>query len=530
MSSRLIPLFAATLFAASFTSKIQAQQPPIGAPSAPAAAALSSDPPAPAPTGFNNKTNGLVDQPKFNEAREAFEDVETILPQKQSDGSVTKGGLGPVYNATSCVSCHQNPVTGSSSQISEIRAGSLKDPKNLKSDFVEPPGGSLIHQRAIDPQIQERVRDVDTVRTLRMSTNTLGNGFVEVIPDEEIIKTCKMQTKEMRGLPILVPVAVKPVVGQPTKFEHVFRLGRFGWKNQEASLLNFSAGAYLNEMGITSPLQPTENTSNGQDVSLFDPTPDPEDKGSAKSPFGEDVEKFARFMRSTGVPPARDESSGDLLEAGEKVFERLNCSACHRKEYVTPLVGTDIKPSWPSGAQGSDLNGGKVPKDLANKIIRPFSDFLLHDIDTGDGIVQTQHAQFPPRGAEDLLQRFQQTSELQQLQQALADSADCEVYVPKIISSQAQGKPENLGPEQRQGRVLDQRTANMIRTAPLWGLRVRPQLMHDGRSLTVTDAILRHGNQAKGPRDEFKKLVDAPDSNVQAKVDLRTLLIFLNSL
>jgi hypothetical protein len=85
-------------------------------------------------------------------------------------------------------------------------------------------------------------------------------------------------------------------------------------KAQEASLLSFSAGAYLNEMGITSPLQSRENTSNGRDVSQFDLVADPEDEAKRKPnikpkkhedfehPFGEDVEAFARFMRSTKVP------------------------------------------------------------------------------------------------------------------------------------------------------------------------------------------------------------------------------------
>ena len=77
------------------------------------------------------------------------------------------------------------------------------------------------------------------------------------------------------------------------------RIGRFGWKNQHASLVSFSADAYLNEMGITSPLFPDENTSNGRFVgsgSGYDPVADPEDDGV-------DVKAFADFMRATKAPP-----------------------------------------------------------------------------------------------------------------------------------------------------------------------------------------------------------------------------------
>ena len=68
---------------------------------------------------------------------------------------------------------------------------------------------------------------------------------------------------------------------------------------------------------------------------------------------------------------------------------------------------------------------------------------------------------------------------------------------------------------------LDQRLAKMMRTAPLWGLRVRPQLMHDGLSLTIDEAIRRHGGQAEGVRLKYEAL-----SEVQRK----QLLAFLSSL
>jgi CxxC motif-containing protein (DUF1111 family) len=460
-----------------------------------------------APTGFNNTTNGFEDQPAFDKDREKFEEVEAI-----SDG------LGPVYNATSCVSCHQNPVTGSSSQVAELRAGHhAPDPKDPKKViFIEPPGGSLIHQRAINAAAQEHVPPEDEVRTLRMSTNILGNGFVEVIPDEDILKVRAAQPRGMKGLPVAVPVVISGNQAAGNEFAFVFveRIGRFGWKCQEASLVNFSAGAYLNEMGITNPLNPKENTSNGRDVSQFDLVPDPEDHVDLKDPdnsnhpFGDDVKAFTRFLRSTEAPP-RDFSLAGTREVqeGEKLFrnnETLGCGICHHPDFTTPKAGTPIKALYASSQPGSDL--GTVPNALGSKIIHPFSDFMLHDIGTGDGIVQTQHAQRPARGMENL-------------KKAPREDLNRE-GIARVQARPQPGSRRALSDEPG----LDQRTINMIRTAPLWGLRVRPQLLHDGSAVTIDEAIRKHKGQAEEVTKKYLGLVaDHPEQ-------ARQLIAFLNSL
>src|SRR2546425_5684625 len=117
--------------------------------------------PTEAPTGFDNQTNGFITQAEYDEARKEFEEIQTV-----------DDGIGPVYNAQGCVECHQTPVTGSASQISELRAGHL----DLGGQFVEAPGGSLINDRAIDASIQERVPEGETIRAFRMSTSILGSG------------------------------------------------------------------------------------------------------------------------------------------------------------------------------------------------------------------------------------------------------------------------------------------------------------------------------------------------------------------
>jgi CxxC motif-containing protein (DUF1111 family) len=154
----------------------------------------------------------------------------------------------------------------------------------------------------------------------------------------------------------------------------------------------------------------------------------------AEAPAGFDTPTLAesRLSRGTKVPP-RDAALAQTTaaQAGQIFFERLGCSTCH--------VGTIV-----TVAPGTVINGGMfaVPETLGNQIIHPYSDFLLHDIETGDGIVQA-------------------------------------------------------GP---------QGTANKLRSAPLWGLRMRPRFMQDLRSLSLQNAIERHAGEAEHVRQRFQEL------------------------
>ena len=368
--------------------------------------------PTEAPAAFDNKTNGFISQTDFDTARGLFEEREEIAT-----------GLGPVYNAQSCAECHQNPVTGSSSQISELRAGH----NDGSGNFVDAPGGSLINDRAINARLQERVPEAEKIRTFRMATNTLGGGFVESIDSATLQAIAASQPLQSGGLIHGEAIQVR-LLEQPGATS----IGRFGWKDQHASLLSFSGDAYLNEMGITNPLFPAENTSMGNSVAAFDTVPDPEDQ--------DDFEAFAAFMRATKAPP-RDTALANTPDAiaGGLLFNQIGCNICHVTSITTAPAYTSV-------------NGGAfvVPPALGDKIIHPFSDFLLHDIATGDGIVQ------------------------------------------------------NGG----------QGTANKLRTAPLWGVRVRDRLMHDGLTFTFREAILRHGGEADGVITAFKALLPLAQNKI----------------
>ncbi len=182
-----------------------------------------------APTGFDNLTNGFNEQgPAFetlNEdnvvARRSFNDNRFIFEEIETIGD----GLGPTYNAQSCSECHQNVVTGGASQVAEHRTGRLNN-----DVFFESLGGSLIHSRAIHPAIVEQVSFEDDVRTFRISTNTLGDGFVECIANSTLLAIRDKQPAELRGTALTVPVL---------EANSSARIGRFGWKSQHASLESF---------------------------------------------------------------------------------------------------------------------------------------------------------------------------------------------------------------------------------------------------------------------------------------------------
>lgn len=335
-------------------------------------------------------------------------------------------GLGPVYNGTACANCHENPNTGGASQITELRVGHTDESGN----FVNPTilindgkdaikGRSIVNDRAVCPQAQERIPATENIRALRAVLNTLGDGFVEAVDDQTLIAIAARQPEESRGR-IHGEVVMAPVFEAPGQT----RVGRFGWKDQHGSLLSFASDAYLNEMGVTSRLRPKDVTT------VCKTTNDPEDVPDGLGLA--DIDHFAQFIRGTMVPP-RDEELAETpsAEHGQRLFRELGCGTCHVMSMVTAAPGTMV-------------NGGtfKVPEALGNKVIHPFGDFLLHDIGTGDGIVQ-------------------------------------------------------VGPQD---------TAYKLRTAPLWGLRTKTRFMHDLKSLSLENAITRHRGEAREPAERFRDL------------------------
>jgi CxxC motif-containing protein (DUF1111 family) len=389
-----------------------------------------------APAGFDAQTNGTASQSAMDTAAAVFTEIET--PEK---------GLGPIFNATSCADCHQNMAVGGGAQTTVLRAGHVSRGEHSRDNYLHDlkrrsdtngssgtftaatavltngdtiPDRSLINQRAICADAQSHVTAAENISTPRLSLSVLGDAFVEAVPDATFLALAKQNGGEA----IMVPVLESPNTSE---------VGRFGWKNQHASLFSFAGDAYFNEMGITNELFPDEATTACEPAGV----PHPND-------VDHDLVNLTLFMRATKVPPRGPITT--QVNQGQAIFESIGCATCHVSTLVTAPAGTT-------------MHGGAylVPAALGSKQFHPFGDFLLHDIGTGDGIQQN-------------------------------------------------------GPAE---------TAYKIRTAPLWGLRTRTQLLHDASAMTLEQAIQKHTHEAATEAQKFSQLSPAQK---------QLLNVFLNSL
>ncbi len=348
----------------------------------------------------------------FTEGKDEFSLVETAAE-----------GLGPVFNGDSCGGCHSNPAVGGDSDTLETRFGATT---NNHFDPLAQFGGSLIQSQGIGAFgscnfAVETVPAQATIVAQRKTTPIFGLGLVDHVPDKAFLLLAQMEKNVSPSTAGRPNIVTDLATGKPA-------VGKFGWKSQNPNLLQFSGDAYLNEMGFTSPMFPTENCPNGDCSQLpaCYPTPALDDDGT-------DVNAFADFMTLLAAPP-RGAITRDAI-SGERIFLRIGCGGCHVPALVT---------------------GPSRIKAFDRVVFHPYSDFLLHDMGSlGDGIEQGKAA----------------------------------------------------------GREM--------RTAPLWGLRVRTSYLHDGRALALDAAILAHDGQGAFAKNRFAAL---------SASDAQKLMAFLNSL
>jgi CxxC motif-containing protein (DUF1111 family) len=381
-------------------------------------------------------------------------------------------GLGPVFNANACGTCHQNGALGGAGQQVEARYGTLT---NGVFNGLASTGGSLRQLFSIggfnvgglncNSGTDNNPAAGATLFAGRVTTPTFGLGLVDSLPDSAFDTLASREATSIRGVVNRFPIAL-PNPLDPAQHVGTVRVARFGWKANVMSLAQFSADAYLNEMGITTTsciagaadtAFATENRANRAGTNaLINGCPDDEvpgiDDDFAKetgctganaNQLQDDVRNFTFFMAHLAPPPQTAITAGSAADRGRTLFNgaSLACNGCHRSD-------SDVFVSTTAGG---------VPAGI---VFAPFSDFLAHDmgalgdqigINDGDSVAATRR----------------------------------------------------------------------MRTAPLWGLHSRNKLLHDGRTTDRGAAILAHAGQGAAASAAYAALSAASQSD---------LLAYLNTL
>jgi CxxC motif-containing protein (DUF1111 family) len=316
-------------------------------------------------------------------------DLQALFVAGQASFSVIDTpatGLGPVFNDTGCAQCHSAPAVGGGSTTLETRYGTLT---NGVFDPLTQYGGSLIHSQGIGlfngvnfvgeivPQPPALPNGPATIVAGRRTTPLFGLGLVDAVADstfQEIAQLEQALTPQTAGrINIINDVFADGQAPQA-------RAGRFGWKCQHSTLFAFCGDAYLNEMGITTPLFPNEicpqDPAQGRLVNcaLLATSPDP---NVPNEPDNDDLTQFTQFITLLAPPPKL--ALTDQAKRGAVTFAAIGCANCH-----LPALRT---------------GPNSIPQ-LDEVTFFPFSDFLLHDMGSlGDGIAQNGAGQTEMRTA-----------------------------------------------------------------------------------------------------------------------------------
>jgi CxxC motif-containing protein (DUF1111 family) len=361
-----------------------------------------------------------------------------------------RDGLGPLFNAQSCSSCHfrdgraqpplddADPERGLLLRISVLDDGGDPQPHRTMGGQLQdrairgvPPEGSV----RISRQEQPGTYDDGTAYSLlvptyevvdangqpidgllvspRIAPAVFGVGLLEGVPADDILEAADPDDNDgdgISGRANLVPDPLEPGSGSV--------LGRFGWKASVASVEEQNAGAFAADIGITSSLRPDQPCTRLQPDCLAAPNGGDPELDDSK------LDQVTFYTRTLAVPGRRDVEESDT-QAGRGTFDDLGCASCHLSQMRT----------GPSDIEALD-----------EQLIRPYTDLLLHDMGP-----------------------------------ALAD-----------------GGLEPLGPEWR--------------TPPLWGIGLvetvngHTRFLHDGRARSLEEAILWHGGEAEQALAAFKAL------------------------
>lgn len=395
---------------------------------------------------FSYQVKGLTQTEKliFFVGNSFFKDVWVEAPSS----TTARDGLGPLFNARSCTSCHFKDGRGEPFKNKGLLLRISTAGNGSNGPIADLIYGGQIQDNALSGQLNESdfsiayeylfgVYPDGSSYQLRKPTYTLGAGNYGAISSG--LQMSPRVGQQMIGLGLLELVPESDLIALSDEFDansdgisgrpnYVWDpylqqtvIGRFGWKSNVGSIYTQVAGAFNGDIGITSHLFPSENHTNNQ-TSLFGLP-----NGGSPEIDTDDLEKVVLYSRTLGVPVRRNYKQQDVLE-GKGLFNAIQCASCH-----TPMLRTG--------------NTGSIGA-LKNKTIRPFTDLLLHDMGQG-----------------------------------LADN-----------------------------RSDYNATGTEWRTQPLWGIGLinsvnnHTYLLHDGRARSIEEAILWHGGEALNSRNKFMNL------------------------
>lgn len=266
-------------------------------------------------------------------------DDEIVGEEDFRGAGVPESGLGPLFNARSCDTCHYLPRIGGTGAQVTLRLGFPGPVPAAQSTFPSAFIG--------DARCQPKLPASAVIIARRIPTPLYGAGLVEAIPDRAIEAMADPDDRDGDGVRGRVARVRDAATGE-------MRVGRFGWKAQDASLLAAVARAYAREMGETNKLFPNETIAglSAEALRECDRPPDPEDFMDESGMTV--IERLALFVRQLAPLPGR---AYPMADAGAGVFADIGCATCHR-----PAI------------------------DTGTSIVHAYSDFLLHDVGTGDGI------------------------------------------------------------------------------------------------------------------------------------------------
>jgi len=324
--------------------------------------------------------------------------------------------VGPVMNGVSCAGCHSQPAIGGGGLfINEIRVRHNTQPgpvhifavDNFLRNGPQTQGKTTIFSQGVEaeplgcqitapgcqlsPCQQEEVAKTTFSTDLatcdptsadfrsggncvvgRSALATFGDGLVEAVSDQTFERIAESEPPEIHG-------TVKMVTENFTKVAHV---GRFGWKDDHASLRGFSGDAYLNENGITNPDNPDEVSQCAANEKAYGlPLQDTGVEDTTDADGRADIDRFSDFMRGLAPPPTLPQNAS--AQNGSRLFTSMGCAGCH-----TPSMTTASNPaSFIAPTTGDVSISPTLNNTLANQTFHPYSDFLLHDMGSlGDGI------------------------------------------------------------------------------------------------------------------------------------------------